>query len=115
MIILTSPIKREELAYIENETFFDDMIKCVADIDNDKLAVNADLHADLEELLLQSGSRQSSLYGFNIIYDDWSIEFDSLINPPRNRDAGYPRAGRTVADPNARKKIKEIVDKWIKE
>ena len=115
MIILTSPIKREELACIENETFFDDMIKCVADIDNDKLAVNADLHADLEELLLQSGSRQSSLYGFNIIYDDWSIEFDSLINPPRNRDAGYPRAGRTVADPNARKKIKEIVDKWIKE
>ncbi len=84
-----------------------------ADIDLGLLAVNADLHADLESLLLENGSRQQSLYGFNIIYDDWEIEYDSLINPPRNRDAGYPRAGRTVADPDARKKIEEIVEKWI--
>lgn len=67
----------------------------------------------LEALLLEYGSSQKSLYGFNIIYDDWEIEYDSLTNPPRNRDAGYPRAGRTVADPVAREKIEEIVEKWI--
>ena len=65
--------------------------------------------------LIQDGSSQKALYGFNILYDDWDIEFDSLINPPRNRDAGYPRAGRTVADPVAREKIMEIVEKWILE
>lgn len=89
------------------------MMKCVADLDKDLLAVNADLHSDLQELLLKKGSDQHSLYGFNIIFDDWEIEYDSLINPPRNRDAGFPRAGRTVADSSARKKIKEIVEKWI--
>jgi hypothetical protein len=113
MIILKEPVTREQLVQIEDHTFFDDMMKCVADLDRELLAVNADLHADLETLLLENGSSQKSLYGFNIIYDDWEIEYDSLINPPRNRDAGYPRAGRTVADPAARAKIEEIVEKWI--
>ena len=113
MLILKKPIPKEELPEIEPESFFEDMMKCVADIDRELLAVNADLHADLEELLLENGSKQQSLYGFNILYDGWEIEYDSLINPPRNRDAGYPRAGRTVADPKARRKIEEIVGKWI--
>lgn len=26
---------------------------------------------------------------------------DSMINPPRNREAGFPRVGRDVADPAA--------------
>lgn len=100
---------------IEEEVFFEDMMKCVADIERGLLAVNSDLHSDLEELLLLDGSKQEHLYGFNLLYDDKSIEYDSLINPPRNRDAGYPRAGRTVADPAARTKIEEIVRKWILE
>ena len=53
------------------------------------------------------------VYGINILYDLWEIEYDSLINPPRNREAGYPRVGRYVADPEARKKIEEVVNKWI--
>ncbi len=68
---------------------------------------------DLEELLLENGSSQRHLYGFNIYYDK-EIEYDSMINPPRNREAGFPRVGRDVADPKAREAIKEIVDKWIK-
>lgn len=41
------------------------------------------------------------------------VDIDSLINPPRNREAGYPRVGRGVADPKAREKIVEVVKKWI--
>ena len=69
---------------------------------------------DLEQLLLQDGSKQSALYGINILYDTWEVEYDSLINPPRNREAGFPRAGRYVADPAAREKIEEVVKKWIR-
>ena len=75
---------------LEKEVFFEDMMKRVADLERELLAVNADLHSDLEELLLLDGSKQEHLYGFNLLYDDKSIEYDSLINPPRNRDAGYP-------------------------
>lgn len=63
---------------------------------------------------MDNGSKQESLYGINILLDDGEIEFDSLINPPRNREAGYPRVGRYVADPKARKKIGEVVEKWVK-
>ena len=115
MVVIDHPISWEQLMNIEEEVFFEDMMKCVADLERELLAVNADLHSDLEELLLLDGSKQEHLYGFNLLYDDKSIEYDSLINPPRNRDAGYPRAGRTVADPAARTKIEEIVRKWIRE
>jgi hypothetical protein len=115
MVVIDHPISWEQLMNIEEEVFFEDMMKCVADLERELLAVNADLHSDLEELLLLDGSKQEHLYGFNLLYDDKSIEYDSLINPPRNRDAGYPRAGRTVADPAARTKIEEIVRKWILE
>lgn len=74
------------------------------DVKREMIAVNAELHADLEELMLESGLDQKDLYGINLLFDERGIEYDSLINPPRNRDAGYPRAGRTVADPAVRKK-----------
>lgn len=92
---------------------FPDMIKCVSDIRREILAVDGILHADLESYLLDNGSDNKDLYGFNIYWEDGEIEFDSLINPPRNREAGFPRVGRYVADPAVRKKIEEIVDKWI--
>ena len=113
MRILDQRITKEELINIEETVFFEDMMKCVVDIERELIAVNAELHSDLEELLLDNDSKQTSLYGINILYDPWEIEYDSLINPPRNRDAGYPRAGRDVADPAARQKIQEVVEKWI--
>ena len=114
MLIIKEVISdREALKSIEEEVFFDDMIKCVVDVEKDIIAINADLHSDLEQFLLDSGSRQQDLYGINILFDSWEIEYDSLINPPRNREDGYPRVGRYVADPEKRKKIEEIVKKWI--
>ena len=114
MIILSTPIARQDLASIEPVMYFDDWIKCVADIDKGLIAVNASMHFELEQLLLDNGSAQESLYGFNIWFDPFEIEYDSLINAPRNRAAGYPRDGRGVADPVARKKIEELVEKWLK-
>lgn len=115
MKILYKSINFDELAVIEEKTFFSDMnmVKAVVDIDKELIAVNAELHSDLEQMLLENGSKQQSLYGINIYYDNGEIEFDSLINPPRNREAGYPRIGRGVADPKAREKIVEVVNKWI--
>ena len=57
--------------------------------------------------------RLKQIQKINADYDDHEIEFDSMINPPRNREAGYPRVGRYVADPAAREKIEQVVNKWI--
>ena len=60
-----------------------------------------------------SDIQQRRLQSIKVIfyYDTGEIEFDSLINPPRNREDGYPRVGRSVADPAAREKIEEVVRK----
>ena len=115
MIIVDREISLEQLPALEDKMFFneDEMVKAVADVDKGILALNAELHSDLEQMLLDNGSDQKSLYGFNV-YFDGEIEYDSMINPPRNREAGFPRVGRDVADPVAREKMKELVEKWIK-
>ena len=60
-----------------------------------------------------SDIQQRRLQSIKVIfyYDTGEIEFDSLINPPRNREDGCPRVGRYVADPAAREKIEEVVRK----
>ena len=113
MLILNTKMTLKQLEDLEEESFFDDMVKAVVDINKEIIAVSAELHSDLEELLLDHGSSQKSLYGINIYYDSGEIEFDSLINPPRNRDDGYPRGGRYVASPESREKIERVVRKWI--
>lgn len=113
MIILEHPISRTELKeYAANA--FGDMIKCVADVEKGLLAIDADLHADLERMLLENGSEQTSLWGFNLYpdeMDDDFIEYDSLINIRSWQ--GNP--SRDVLDKDVRERIANIVSKFITE
>ena len=113
MQILQQPISRETLRTLAQNTF-GDMIKCVADVKRGLLAVDADLHADLERLLLEDGSAQECLWGFNLWVEEEGedfIEFDSLINIRSWQ--GNP--SRDVEDPEIRETIKAIVQKFITE
>lgn len=117
MFVLNRKIKVEELKdlklFNEDNSYFSYMVKMVVDVKKEIIALNSELHSDLEEFLVSLGSNNKNLYGINITFDPYEIEFDSLINPPRNRDDGYPRAGRTVESPERRKEIERIVKKWI--
>ena len=92
---------------------FGNLVKGVVDVDRGLLAVDAELHSDLEALLLEDGSKQKSLWGINLYPEmsgDEFIEFDSMINmrPSQgNRSRGVDNEG-------TRKKIVEIVAKRIK-
>ena len=111
MIILKKPISKEELAELA-ENFYGDMIKGVVDVDRKKLAIDAELHSDLEGLLLKDGSAQEHLWGINL-YPEMDegdfLEFDSLINirPRQNNRSRY------VEDSATRDVIKEIVNSFI--
>ncbi len=88
--------------------YFHDMVKAVVDTQRELIAVDAELHADLEQLLLEDGSKQSDLWGINFYPDllgDDFVEFDSMINirPTQNNRS------RSVEDELLRKKILEIV------
>ena len=112
MEILTGKINRDELSSWDSG-YFDDMIKAVVDIEKEIIAIDAELHADLEGLLLDEGSRQADLWGINFLTDEDEmeefVEFDSLINirPKQNNRSRY------VEDESVRNKILEVVEKWI--
>ena len=111
MQILQEKITREHLKTLAANTFVD-MIKCVADVRQGLLAVDAELHSDLESMLLENGSEQDYLWGFNLYPDETGddfIEFDSLINIR----SWQGNRSRDVEDENVREQIREIVSKYI--
>lgn len=91
---------------------FGNMVKAVVDTDKELLAVDAELHSDLESLLLENGSKQKDLWGINIYPassgDDY-IEFDSMIN----MRPSHGNKSRGVDNEDIRKKIAGVVAKRI--
>lgn len=111
MRIITDHITLNELRKFVG-TFFADMVKGVVDIERRVLAIDAEMHADLEGLLLNDGATQTSLWGINLYPEndgDSFIEFDSLINirPAQNNRS------RGVEDQNLQQQIIAIVNERI--
>lgn len=91
---------------------FGSLVKSVVDVDRELIAIDAELHSDLEALLLDDGSKQKNLWGINLypqIEGDGFIEFDSLINVRPSQD----NMSRGVENEEIRRKIFEIVGKKI--
>jgi len=95
------------------EKMFGNLVKAVVDTEKGIMAINGELHADEEALLLEKGSQQKNLWGINIypeIKDENWIEFDSMINLRPSQG----NRSRSVDDLEIQKKIIEIVNKLVK-
>ena len=97
-----------------SENMFGGLLKAVVDIEQGIMVVDADMHADEEELLLEAhGSKQEHLWGINIFPDKWgtpeAIVFDSMINIRPS----WGNRTRGVEDLSIQKKIKAIVHKFV--
>ena len=91
---------------------FGNLVKAVVDLERELVAVDAELHSDLEALLLQDGSKQKNLWGVNIypeMQGEEFIEFDSLINIRPSQG----NRSRGVENRETRAKIIAIVDKRV--
>ncbi len=91
---------------------FGTLVKAVVDVRVGILAVDAELSADEEALLLGASSAQQDLWGINLDPDvageDW-IEFDSMIN----LRPGSGNRSRGVDDPAVRERIRAIVTRLV--
>ncbi|MCX5749908.1 MAG: DUF5674 family protein [Candidatus Saganbacteria bacterium] len=112
MKIISDSIDNSELIETSKRTF-GNMVKAVVDIDKGIMAIDGELHSDEESLLIENGSKQSSLWGINIYpeeKDDGRIEFDSMINLRPSQ----ANRSRSVESPAIRDKIIEIVARLVK-
>ncbi len=112
MKIIEKKITIKELEAMAQEIFVN-LVKAVVDIEKKIMAINGELHADEEALLIERGSKQQNLWGINIYPglkdSDNFIEFDSMINlrPSQNNRS------RSVEDIGIQKRIRKIVNKLI--
>ncbi len=80
--IAHSPISEEELRILANQ-WHKTLVKGVVDISRGIVALGGEWHMDANTRLIEDGSAQENLWGFNIYPDemgDMAIEYTSLIN-----------------------------------
>ena len=109
--IIDSKIKLSELEEIASSRF-GNLVKAVVDIEKEIMAIDGELHADEEALLLEDGSLQENLWGINIYHGlgpDERVEFDSVINL-RPIDGNSTRG---IENEIIRKKILLIINNMI--
>lgn len=110
--VVNDSISKDELKEIAKE-FYVSMIKGVVDIEQEIIAFGGEYHIDANVVLIENGSKQGDVWGFNVILeqapDSW-IEYISLINI-------RPQAGNMnmeVQDDKIRQKMKKIINSKIK-
>jgi len=91
------------------ENSFGDMVKADVDVAQGIVVIDAEYHADIEQFMLDNGSRQEDLWGINLYPDQFGlsdfIEYDSMINlKPRQGNKS-----RYVEDAEIRNRIFKIV------
>ena len=110
-IVVEESISIEEVRELARD-MYKDMVKGVADIEREIIALGGEYHVDANELLLKSGSQQKNVWGFNVyldrIGDDW-IECASLINirPVQGNRSMF------VKDTELTKRIRNVVERRI--
>lgn len=111
IVVLSSKIEPAELARLVGDPF-EDMVKFVVDIEQGVAAVGGELHADAQDILIERGSRQESVWGGNYFPGrgpDACIQYTSLINirPARGNRA------MVIEDTGLREKVRAIVFRLI--
>ncbi len=109
--LITAKIDKEELKRLVLEGFRD-MVKFTIDVKQWRIAIGGELHADGEQILLETGSAQKDIWGANYYPgkgESGCIEYTSLINirPSRGNNS------MEIMSKDLRKKIREITFELI--
>ncbi len=113
--VIKDRISLEEAKQIATE-FYGRMVKGVVDIEQEIVALGGEYHMDANVVLLEQGSNQQNVWGFNVhLYndknsDDW-IEYTSLINIRPNQD----NRSMIIENDELKAKIRKILEKIIYE
>jgi hypothetical protein len=109
--IIKNKITKSELEELAKE-FYVEMIKGVADVENEIIALGGEWHIDANQALIENGSKQENLWGFNIYLKkpkEERLEYHSLINirPSQNN------MGMEIESEEIKSKIFEITNKLV--
>lgn len=107
ILIVREPITEETLDALARE-WYQTLVKGVADIDCGIVALGGEWHIDANNRLIEEGSRQEHLWGFNIYpkeTGDAAIEYVSLINIRPAQD----NRSMEISNEDIRRAVREAV------
>ncbi|MCR4586237.1 MAG: DUF5674 family protein [Lachnospiraceae bacterium] len=111
-MILKEAVRLEELWELDPQ-YFPNMIKFCLDRKRRVVAVNEEMHNDLEYELYDDGSDEHDIYGGNIMKSPVSVVWTAHPNISRNRELGIG-AGRERTDQTVIDELFEILKEYIK-
>lgn len=109
--IIDKKISEAELREIAKD-FYGEMVKGVVDVERGIIAMGGEYHMDANMVLIESGSTQPDVWGFNWYFDkkgDERIEYVSLINIR----PGQGNKAMEVKDASLRDIMKKIILKYL--
>jgi hypothetical protein len=102
-----------QILWENRDVDFTELMKVVVDVERKILAIDAEMHADLEKILLENGSAQKNLWGANVYpgksLDDL-IEYTSFINIRPNQN----NRSMEIVSESIRNTVKEIIIHLLK-
>jgi hypothetical protein len=110
MIITKSEaFTKDEIEKLQEQ--FGIYIKTVIDVENKICSAGADRHFESEKILLESGSKQSNLWGGGIDLNSLEIDFNSFINIRLNNNNN----SNEIQSEKIRKTYKELTKYFFSE
>jgi len=111
-VLTVETISIDELKAMSSR-MYEPLVKGVVDVARGLLVVDAEMHADEEQFLLEAGSAQGDLWGINLWPEKFGtegfVEFDSIINiRPRQNNRS-----RSIDDASLRARILALVEEKV--
>jgi len=109
-LILQKTMNKDDFDQCTHKDYGEYMVKLVADLQREIVALDAQWHADLEAELLENGSVQADLWGFNYYPDTDMLEYNSLINirPLVNKSTD-------ILDAEICAQVERVFRKWVRD
>ena len=102
------PFTNEEIEWLAEE--LETYIKTVIDIEKNVCSAGASLHADNEQILLELGSHQDSLWGGGIDLKTLTVGFNAMINlRPKDNNTS-----NEILDPAKRQRFEYLMKDFFK-
>jgi hypothetical protein len=111
ILIVTKPISLDKVKALA-KICYGTMVKGVVDVEKGIMALGGEFHRDANDAIIESGSKQTNIWGFNIYpfkkKENW-LEYNSLINirPAQSNSS------MDITDQKLREIIRGIFEKLI--
>jgi len=103
IVVIDKEVGKEDIKKASEEYVL--YIKIVVDIESRIIAIGGQWHADAENILIENGSTQKSLWGGGIDLSSKEIDYNALINirPQQGNDS------MEILDKEIKRKFEKIV------